>query len=118
MEIPACVDTNKVNEAKKNLETKENLNEMVELFAMLSDEGRLSILHALKQHEMCVHEIALTLDASTSAVSHQLRKLRDRGLVSSRRDGQIKYYAISHPFLADLIQHVDQEIKTVNNIEL
>lgn len=116
MDIPACVNSDKVKHAKDKLESKESLVKMAALFSMLADEGRLTLLHALKQSDMCVHELALTLDASTSAVSHQLRKLRDRGLVSSRRDGQIKYYTISHPFLIELLNYVDQEIVTMKKI--
>ncbi len=66
------------------------------LFKALADTGRLRILHALAKQEMCVCDLAAFLDVSESAVSHQLRLLRNCGLVINRRDGTVLYYRLKN----------------------
>lgn len=66
------------------------------LFSALADPTRLRILHALTvTPELCVCDLAVIAELSVSAVSHQLRLLRDRELVRARRDGRIVYYSLS-----------------------
>lgn len=66
------------------------------LFAMLGDPSRTRILHllAISERELCVCDIALVLGMSVSALSHQLRFLRERGAVSRRKVGRIAYYGL------------------------
>lgn len=73
------------------------------LFKALSDPGRLRILHALLQQEMCVCDVAAFLDVSESSVSHQLRFLRTAGLVANRREGTVLYYRTVNKKLMELI---------------
>jgi ArsR family transcriptional regulator, lead/cadmium/zinc/bismuth-responsive transcriptional repressor len=78
------------------------------LFKACADPGRLRILHALLQQEMCVCDLAALLDVSESAVSHQLRLLRTMGLVVNRRDGVVLYYRPVDQQLAQLITLADE----------
>jgi DNA-binding transcriptional ArsR family regulator len=74
------------------------------LFSSLSDPTRLKILHALLvTEELCVCDLAAIADLSVSAVSHQLRLLRDRNLVNSRRDGRMVYYSLVDEHVTDLM---------------
>jgi ArsR family transcriptional regulator, lead/cadmium/zinc/bismuth-responsive transcriptional repressor len=73
------------------------------LFKAFSEPGRLRILHALLQQEMCVCDLAALLDVSESAVSHQLRLLRTVGLVVNRREGTVLYYRPVDRRLIELI---------------
>jgi DNA-binding transcriptional ArsR family regulator len=73
------------------------------LFKAFSEPGRLRILHALLQQEMCVCDLAALLDVSESAVSHQLRLLRTVGLVVNRREGTVLYYRPADRRLIELI---------------
>ncbi|MDK9707398.1 MAG: metalloregulator ArsR/SmtB family transcription factor [Desulforhopalus sp.] len=73
------------------------------LFKACSDPGRLQILHALQQQEMCVCDLAALLGISESAVSHQLRLLRTMGLVANRREGVVLYYRLVDGRFAQLI---------------
>jgi len=74
------------------------------LFSSLSDPTRLKILHALLvTDELCVCDLAAIADLSVSAVSHQLRLLRDRNLVSARRDGRMVYYRLVDEHVTDLM---------------
>jgi DNA-binding transcriptional ArsR family regulator len=73
------------------------------LFKAFSEPGRIRILHALLQQEMCVCDLAALLDVSESAVSHQLRLLRTVGLVVNRREGTVLYYRPADRRLIELI---------------
>ena len=74
-----------------------------EIFAALADSTRFKILSSLAAGELCVHELVEICDVSQSAVSHQLRLLKDRGLVRSRRDGQKVAYSFSDDHIRSLI---------------
>ena len=77
---------------------------MSRLFSSLSDPTRLKILHALLiTKELCVCDLAAIADLSVSAVSHQLRLLRDRNLVKARRDGRMVYYSLVDQHVTDLM---------------
>ncbi|MEO9028946.1 MAG: metalloregulator ArsR/SmtB family transcription factor [Ktedonobacteraceae bacterium] len=78
------------------------LNLVAETFQALGDLTRLKILYALVKSEVCVRDLAILVGVSESAISHQLRTLRDRRLVTQRRKGNIIYYSLSDHHLATL----------------
>ena len=81
--------------------TVERLNR---LFSALADPTRIRILNALMvTEELCVCDLAVIADLSVSAVSHQLRLLRDRDLVSARRDGRMVYYSLADDHVSTLM---------------
>ncbi len=75
------------------------------LFATLADPSRARIVHllAIADHELCVCDVALVLGMSVSALSHQLRFLRERGAVGRRKAGRIVYYRLVDDHLRDLV---------------
>ena len=74
------------------------------LFSALSDPTRLKILHALTvTQELCVCDLAALAELSVSAVSHQLRLLRDRDLVNARRDGRMVFYSLADSHVKTLM---------------
>ena len=75
---------------------EERLYDLAELFKVFGDTTRIRILYVLFESEMCVCDIAELLNMTQSAISHQLRVLKQARLVRSRRDGKTVYY-----FLAD-----------------
>ena len=75
---------------------------VADLFAILADPTRLRLVAALAGRELCVCDLAASLGLSESAVSHQLRLLRERGLVRSRRDGRLVFYALDDDHVAGL----------------
>ena len=75
---------------------EECLYDLAELFKVFGDTTRIRILYALFESEMCVCDIAAVLNMTQSAISHQLRVLKQARLVRSRREGKQSYY-----FLAD-----------------
>ena len=91
---------------------KENTStHLADLFSALSDPTRLRIISVLLESEMNVGEIAAQLEMSESAVSHQLRGLRQMRLVRARKDGRQVYYALDDDHVAKLyrlgLEHVD-----------
>ncbi len=83
---------------------------LAETFRALSDPTRVRIVSLLADVELCVCDLAAALDMSQSAVSHQLRTLRDRRLVRWRREGRHIFYTLDDEHVADLyrrsLQHV------------
>lgn len=85
------------------------------IFELLADPTRARLLHALSlADELCVCDLALLLGRSESALSHQLRLLRDRRVVSRRKAGRIVYYRLADDHirhvLADGLRHVREDL--------
>jgi ArsR family transcriptional regulator len=78
---------------------------VADLFAVLADPSRARILHllAISEVELCVCDMALVLGMGVSALSHQLRALRDRGAVTRRKSGRIAYYRLVDDHLRRLV---------------
>ncbi len=72
-------------------------------FKVFGDETRLKTLHLLSLKELCVCDIAKTLDATDSAISHQLRVLKANRLVKSRREGKSIFYSLDDEHIKTLI---------------
>ena len=93
--------------------TADIVRKLAEIFQMLSDETRLRILRTLEKRELCVSDIAKETGVSQSAISHQLRVLRQTDLVRSQRRGKNIYYRIAdgHVFsiVRDGLEHVTEE---------
>jgi DNA-binding transcriptional ArsR family regulator len=80
------------------------IDRLSRLFSAFADPTRLRILHALNlTQELCVCDLAALTDLSVSAVSHQLRLLRDRELVHARRDGRMVYYSLADEHVGQLM---------------
>ena len=100
---------------KKVLEEQpadEYLSDLAELFKVFGDSTRIRILYALFESELCVGDIAQLLNLSQSAVSHQLKLLKDAKLVKFRREGKIIFYALDDEHVRTIIsmgmEHVEE----------
>jgi DNA-binding transcriptional ArsR family regulator len=107
------IDPEKVALVQKNALPEQTVERLSRLFSALSDPTRLKILHALTvTEELCVCDLAALAELSVSAVSHQLRLLRDRDLVRARRDGRMVFYSVADDHIAVLmgtgIEHADE----------
>lgn len=80
------------------------LKRMADIFSALADPTRLKILSALAERTLCVCDLAEVIGVSQSAVSHQLRLLRDRDLVAFTRDGRRAVYRLSDSHVATLLE--------------
>ncbi len=105
-DLPACeeniVHLDAVVAARRDLPGARDLTGMTEIFSALADPTRLRIVAALASTELCVCDLAATVGLSQSAVSHQLRVLRDRGLVRSRKEGRRAYYRLDDDHVSTL----------------
>ncbi|MGH3086314.1 MAG: ArsR/SmtB family transcription factor [Rubrobacteraceae bacterium] len=75
-----------------------------EVFRVLSDPTRARIVYALSIEELCVCDVAAVAGLSVSAASHQLGRLRDRGVVSYRREGRLAFYRLVDEHIRKLIE--------------
>ena len=83
-----------VNQVKAKMPLEENLYELADLFKVFGDSTRIKILWALDEAEMCVCDIAVLLNMTQSAISHQLRVLRQARLIKNRKDGKVVFYSL------------------------
>ena len=83
--------------------TEDSLHKLTELFKSFGDGTRMKILYALSLSDMCVCAIAELLEMEQSAISHQLKKLRQAKLVTSRREGHTIYYMLDDDHVRELV---------------
>ena len=95
------IHQDRVTAARSSAISPTEQNSLCNLFKAMGDNSRLKILQALGEGEMCVCDLACFLEVSESAVSHQLRLLRQLNLVANRRVGPILYYRLGD-------QHIEQ----------
>ncbi|MHB8841126.1 MAG: ArsR/SmtB family transcription factor [Candidatus Aquicultor sp.] len=116
-----CVETrfdaSKVNDVKEHLRhliPDVAIERLSDTFKVLSDPTRVKIVFALRRSELCVCEIAEVVGMSQSAVSHQLRKLKDHRVVKRRKAAKMVYYSLDDEHIIQLltqgISHVQEEL--------
>jgi DNA-binding transcriptional ArsR family regulator len=92
----------------------ETLYDLAELFKVFGDSTRIRILWALDEEEMCVCDIAYLLDMTQSAISHQLRVLKQAKLVKNRREGKVVYYSLADNHVKQIFEqgldHIKEDI--------
>ena len=89
-----CIHEDTVREVRESMPEEDTLYDLAEFFKIFGDSTRIRILYALFESELCVCDIAALLGMTQSAVSHQLRILKDAKLVRFRRDGKSVFYAL------------------------
>jgi DNA-binding transcriptional ArsR family regulator len=115
--LPFCdvrvVHVDRVNRAREDAIPDRENDRLAQTYKALGDPTRLKIVMALEGGEMCVCDLAAFLGLSESAVSHQLRRLKDLALVKNRREGQILFYSLDDDHVAALLkvglEHVLEE---------
>ena len=91
----------------------EELEDLGEFFKVFGDVTRLKILYVLLCSEMCVYDIAALLGMSQSAISHQLRVLKQLDLVKNRREGKTIFYSLADSHIVTILSqgldHIEEE---------
>lgn len=105
------IHEDRVNTAQATALAEVENVKLSQLYKALGDSTRLKILIALDQGEMCVCDLAVFLGVSESAVSHQLRHLRQQHLVTNRREGPILYYRLDDDHISQLINLALEHIR-------
>ncbi len=95
----------KVNNVKKEMPNDEIIFDMAEFFKVFGDSTRMKIISSLLVSELCVGEIAEIVNSTQSAISHQLRVLKQAKLVKYRKEGKTVYYSLD-----------DEHIKSIYKI--
>jgi DNA-binding transcriptional ArsR family regulator len=106
------IHEDKVNLLKSNLLNPKTLDKVSNFFKVLGDPTRIKILYALEKTELCVCDLSVVLDMTQSAVSHQLKTLKDSDLVRSRKEGKAVFYRLAdhhvHMIFKEGIEHVGE----------
>ncbi|GAB6084754.1 metalloregulator ArsR/SmtB family transcription factor [Alkaliphilus crotonatoxidans] len=100
-----------VEAVKENMPAEENLYDLAELFKVFGDTTRIKIIYALFASEMCVCDIAALLNMTQSAISHQLRVLKQARLVKFRKEGKVVYYSLDDDHVKQIF---DQGLSHIN----
>ena len=92
-----------VEKVLKEMPGEDTLYDLTELFRIFGDSTRIRILYVLFESEMCVCDIAALLGMTQSAISHQLRALKNARLVKSRREGKTVFYTLADDHVKTII---------------
>lgn len=105
------IDTNKVENVKLKMPIDDTIFEMAETFKVFGDSTRMKIISALLETELCVGDIAEIANSTPSAISHQLRVLKQAKLVKSRKDGKTVYYSLADEHIEKIYKIVKEHIE-------
>lgn len=109
-----CIHVHKELREKILRETpgEDELNDLASFFKVFGDVTRIRILYTLLRSEMCVCDLAQLLDMTQSAISHQLRLLKQMGLVKNRREGKTVFYSLSDGHIVTILsqgmEHIEE----------
>ena len=92
-----------VEEAKAGISNRAELDYLSELFKLLSDPTRMKLVLALSCGEMCVCDLGAALGMTKSAISHQLKTMKQCRVVKSRREGKNVFYSLHDQHMTDII---------------
>ena len=105
------IDEKKVKAVQKKLPKDSLINALSETFKSLSDFTRLKILLSLAEEELCVCDIAALTNVSVSAISHQLRLLKNTRLVNYRKEGKMVYYSLDDEHINKIVNEAAKHCK-------
>lgn len=107
------INLEKVNKIKNKIPTDDLLFEIAENFKVFGDSTRMKIIAALLEGELNVSEIAAITNSTPSAISHQLRVLKQAKLVKGRKDGKAVYYSLDDEHVREIYQIGKQHIEEI-----
>ena len=100
-----------VKKVKATFPKDELIFDLADFYKIFGDTTRVKILYALDKSELCVCDISALLGMSVSAVSHQLRALRESDLVRTKRDGKVIYYSLADEHVRSILECGIEHIK-------
>lgn len=107
------VDFEKIEKIKKILPQDDLIFEMAELFKVFGDSTRMKIICSLLEEELCVGDIAVLTNSTPSAISHQLRVLKQAKLVKYRKEGKIVYYSLDDEHVSQIYEKGREHVEEV-----
>lgn len=107
MEIECCdtivTHNNVIHDVRQKMPREESMKELADFYKVFGDSTRIRILCVLLEAEVCVCDLAEILDMTQSAISHQLRVLKQMKLVKNRREGKTVYYSLADGHIQTII---------------
>ena len=110
-----CYETHKdlIEKVTSHMPDEDDLYDLAELFKVFGDSTRIRILSVLFGEEMCVCDIAEALNMNQSAVSHQLRVLKNAKLIKNRKDGKQVFYSLADDHVSTILamglEHIEEQ---------
>ena len=98
-----CVHPERIRKVLENLPEQETMKDLADFFKVYADTTRIRMLMVLSQSEMCVCDLAAALGMTQSAISHQLRMLKQMKLVKNRREGKTVFYSLADDHIQTII---------------
>lgn len=98
------IHENLAKQVKNKMLIDDLLFDIAEVFKIFGDSTRIKIIYALKLSELCVSDLAFITNTSDSAISHQLRILKQAKLVKSRKEGKVVYYSLKDEHVIKLFE--------------
>lgn len=105
------IDYKKIEKIKQEMIDEDVIFDMAELFKVFGDSTRMKIISALLQDELCVGEIAEITNSTQSAISHQLRVLKQAKLVKFKKVGKTVYYSLDDDHIYQIYKLVKEHIE-------
>ncbi len=106
-----AVNADIVNKVKKTMPDIKKLYELSDFFKVMGDGTRIQLLWALEESEMCVGDLAVLLDMTKSAISHQLKVLRMSKLVKTEKRGKNVYYSLDDDHVKMILEKAFDHVK-------
>lgn len=108
------VEKDKVLSVKTNMKPEKLFHYLAETFKAMSDPTRIKLIYALcQENELCVHDLAAIIGTTNSAISHQLKTLRNMKLVRYRKAGKLIFYSLDdlhiNNLFAEGLRHVEEK---------
>ena len=98
-----CIHTDRLRVVREQMPEEGQLSDLADLFKVFGDSTRIRILFVLFESEVCVCDLAETLNMNQSAISHQLKILKQAKLVTSRREGKSVFYSLADDHVRTII---------------
>ena len=103
-----------VEEVKAKMPVEDVIFDLSDFFKVLGDSTRVKIMWALDQSEMCVCDLAVLLNMTKSAISHQLRSLKQANLVKFRKEGKVVFYSLADDHVKDIFEKGLEHIREIS----
>lgn len=100
-----------VKNVKKIMPNDNTIYDLADFFKMFSDSTRMKIIYALMENELCVCDIAAIVGTTQSAISHQLRVLKQSKLVKYKKEGKVVYYSLDDEHISEIVKKGSEHIE-------
>lgn len=107
------INKDRVDKVTKSIIDDEKIFELADVFKLFGDTTRMKIFCALKESELCVYDIAYITKCTQSAISHQLKLLKDSNLIKSRKEGKIVYYSLDDNHVLEILEKGLEHIEEI-----